>query len=436
MGNAFSSDDTEKRRKARQIEDPPPPRFPLYASGVQNFGSGPQTNAYIDQQYLAAENIDNALIDFGDWCKDNPLQCALSTLDFIPVAGTLARCGQLVVQGLDHDVGEDTAFNCELNAAGDLIPVAGKALAKGASKAFKAASQVARGTKAADTLRVAKTAAAAEGLSKAEKEAARIKLGEAGEAYTKVVASETARIGDEIAEEALEMAAHSAAIEEKTEADAFIKFAEERAAQMEERAALKAAREAEVRTLLKVAQAESKAEVKLAGKAEARLAEKAEADAADDAARRRGARENAAKDAKAKPKKSGLSEPKKSGLGSKLLRPVTRLVAEAAAQPFLSVLNCREDFLAGDTFHDGDPLYLRLHPSCKKDEPDSEDEESSSEEDEPILVPPPAPALHPDLWPALNRPTTAAEAGFDATGLYLLGILVVAGAGTYAYYKF
>lgn len=421
MGNAFSSDDTEKRRKARQIEDPPPPRFPLYASGVQNFGSGPQTNAYIDQQYLAAENIDNALIDFGDWCKDNPLQCALSTLDFIPVAGTLARCGQLVVQGLDNDLGEDTAFNCELNAAGDLIPVAGKALAKGASKAFKAASQVARGTKAADTLRVAKTAAAAEGLSKAEKEAARIKLGEAGEAYTKVVASETARIGDEIAEEALEMEAHSAAIAEK------------RAAQMEERAALKAARETEVRALLKVAQAESKAEVKLAGKAEARLAEKAEADAADDAARRRGARENAAKDAKAKPKKSGLAEPKKSGVGSKL---ALRLVAEAAAQPFLSVLNCREDFLAGDTFHDGDPLYLRLHPSCKKDEPDSEDDEPTSEEDEPILVPPPAPALHPDLWPALNRPTTAAEAGFDATGLYLLGILVVAGAGTYAYYKF
>lgn len=377
---------------------------------------------------LSAENAKNTatyikdgVVDFGDWCANNRVECALSGADFLPIVGTAARCGQWAVQSLDNDLGEDTAFNCELNAAGDLIPLVGKEIAAGGKAAVKAA----RGTKAAMTLRLAKTSAAREGLSKAEKEAAQMELGRASKEYTKTVATEIERVEAEIADEALEMEANAAARLEKEEADAFVKFAEKRA------------RDAEVGALVKEAQVELRLQTKAASKVEAKLAQKAEADAADHAAMRRGARENAAKDAKLKPK------PKKGFIKQAAKATLKKDLANTIAEPALAVLNCKPDILAGDgapgtflSFHDGPSLY-ESNPRCHET-PEKEPEEEE-EESHPAQIPPPweSPApLHPDLWLSLDRPTTASEAGYDLSVLYLGGGLVLLAAGAYAYYKF
>lgn len=378
------------------------------------------------------KDVGDHIVDFGDWCGKNPLQCALSGADFIPVVGTLARCGQLAVQKLEGEVGEDTAFNCELNLAGDLIPVAGKGLSKG----FKAATKIARGSKAAKTLKAAETAAAKDGLTKAEKEAAQIKLGEASEAYTKVVAREAERVEAEIAAEALEIEAHNAAILEKEQFDAFTQFAEKRAARME-------ANEAEVRALLKEAQGESKAAVKAAEKEEVKIAEKAEADAADAKAARRGERENAIKDAKPKKTVRGRL---KSGAKALPKAVVENFGATLIAEPLLSIGHCRYSLMADvvlqagekDEYGDKHATYER-NPVCANSDSESDDE--SSDDEDPI---PPGgtedrsqPMLHPDLWPSLVTEPTAAEAGYDNTGVYvLLGMLAVIAGGTYVYYKF
>ena len=378
------------------------------------------------------KDVGDHIVDFGDWCGKNPLQCALSGADFLPVVGTLARCGQLAVQSVEGEVGEDTAFNCQLNLAGDLIPVAGKGLSKG----FKAATKIARGSKAAKTLKAAETAAAKDGLTKAEKEAAQIKLGEAGEAYAKVVAREAERVDAEIAAEALEIEAHNAAILEKEQFDAFTQFAEKRAARME-------ANEAEVRALLKEAQGESKAAVKAAEKEEVKIAEKAEADAADAKAARRGERENAIKDAK--PKKTVGGRLKS---GAKAV--VENFGATVIAEPLLSIGHCRYSLMADvvlqagekDEYGDKQATYKR-NPVCANSDSESESESESESSDDGDPIPPGGtedrnqPMLHPDLWPSLVTEPTAAEAGYDNTGVYvLLGMLAVIAGGTYAYYKF
>ena len=366
----------------------------------------------VDKAYdKANQDFGDEIVDFGDWCSKNVLQCALSGADFIPVVGTLARCGQLAVQKLEGEVGEDTAFNCELNLAGDLIPVAGKGLSKG----FKAATKIARGSKAAKTLKAAETAAAKDGLTKAEKEAAQIKLGEASEAYTKVVAREAERVEAEIAAEALEIEAHNAAILEKEQFDAFTQFAEKRAARME-------ANEAEVRALLKEAQGESKAAVKAAEKEEVKIAEKAEADAADAKAARRGERENAIKDAK--PKKKTVGGRLKSGAKG----VVKKFGADVIAEPLLSIGHCRYSLMADvvlqagekDEYGDKQATYER-NPVCANSDSESDSESESSDDEDPI---PPGgtedrsqPMLHPDLWPSLVTEPTAAEAGYDNTGV-------------------
>ena len=141
------------------------------------------TPRFVPKRDIVNEESGRLLLEYSNWCADNALQCSLATLDFLPLVGTVARCGQWAVQGLDGDVGEDTAFNCELNAAGDLIPVAGKV----ASKGFKVAAKAAKATKAAATLRTARTAAAKTGMTQAEKNAALMELGRASEDYAKVL---------------------------------------------------------------------------------------------------------------------------------------------------------------------------------------------------------------------------------------------------------
>ena len=393
----------------------------------------------------SANDIKDVTVEYADWCKNNALQCALATADFIPIVGTAARCGQFAVQSLDGDLGEETAFNCELNAAGDLIPVVGKEISVAGKAAFRGASKATRSTKAAMTLRLAKTKVAEEGLSKAEKEVAQMELGRASEAYAKTVARETERIEAEIADEALEMEANNAARLAAEEEREFIAFAEKRAAEMEERAAIKAARDAEVGGLIKEAQAASKLQAKVRARAAAKLAEKAEADAADHAAMRRGVSENAAKDAK--PKKPFL--PKTRARLKALTKPITERtiasdVAMLLAEPMLAVLHCEPDAMAGDEggifgfHHDGPALYTH-NPLCPAKTPD-DTKTTDDDDDDIILTPPPwenDTPLDPDLWLSLGRPTTAREAGYDPSSIYLAGgILVLVAAGAYAYYKF
>ena len=421
------------------------------------------SNQIYDTQHgvLSAENIENTglyikdtTVEYADWCKNNPLQCALATADFIPIVGTAARCGQFAVQGLImDDVGEETQFNCELNAAGDLIPVVGKELAVGAKAALRGGSKVARGTASAMTLRLARTKVAEEGLSQAEKEAALMELGRASEDYTKTVARETEKFADE----ALEMEANNAARLAAEEESEFIAFAEKRAAEMEERAAIKATRDAEVGGMIKEARAASKLQAKFRARAAAKLAEKAEADAADHAAMRRGASENAAKDAKPKPKPF---LPKTRARFKALAKPIAKRtvasdVAMLFAEPVLAVLHCEPDPLAGDgagmfgIHHDGPALYTH-NPLCPAKTPcpakmhlDSDGlcvDDDDDDDDDIIPTPPPwenDTPLHPDLWLSLARPTTAREAGYDPSSIYLVGgVLVLVAAGAYAYYKF
>ena len=414
-----------------------------YGSTEQNFFRG------ADEIGKAGTYIEGVAVDYANWCKDNPFDCALATLDYVPLAGTAARCGQYAVQSLDGDLGEDTQFNCEMNAVGDLIPIVGKEVAVGAKAAFRGAAKAARGTKAASTLRLAKTKFAQEGLSKAEKEAAQMELGRASGAYAKTVARETERIEAEIADEALEMEANNAARLAAREESEFIAFAEKRAAEMEERAAIKAARDAEVGGMIKEAQAASKLQAKVRAKAAARLAEKAEADAADHAAMRRGAKQNAAKDAKPKPKTR--YEQAKARLKALTKRTIASDLAEIPAEAILSFWHCEEDFLNGDDpdfvfHHDGPALYTH-NPLCPEEKPKPKPKPKPTnqpdyEYPDPIQIPPPweyNPPLDPDLWLSLRRPTTATEAGYryDPSSIYLAGcVLVLVAAGAYAYYKF
>ena len=182
------------------------------------------TPRFVPKRDIVNEESGRLLLEYADWCTSNPLQCTLATVDFLPVVGTMARCGQWAVQSLDNDLGEDTLFNCELNAAGDIIPVVGTV----ASKAFKVGAKVAKASKAAVRLRVAKTAAAKEGMSQAERNAALMELGRAGEDYTKVVARETQEATEDIlvAAENLEREANEAAIIAREEQEAFAAAAE------------------------------------------------------------------------------------------------------------------------------------------------------------------------------------------------------------------
>ena len=114
------------------------------------------------------------------------------------------------------------------------------------------------------------------------------------------------------------------------------------------------------------------------------------------------------------------------------------------AEPMLAVLHCEPDAMAGDEggifgfHHDGPALYTH-NPLCPAKTPD-DTKTTDDDDDDIILTPPPwenDTPLDPDLWLSLGRPTTAREAGYDPSSIYLAGgILVLVAAGAYAYYKF
>ena len=356
------------------------------------------------QAEIIAEEVPNAVIEYSNWCADNALQCSLATLDFLPVVGTLARCGQLAVQALDGDVGEDTAFNCELNAAGDLIPVAGKL----ASKGFKVAAKAAKATKAAATLRTARTAAAKTGMTQAEKNTALMELGRASEDYAKVVARETGEV-EKVAAETLRL--------EVAERDA------NQAARvwLEDQKAL-----AKIKQLLKEGAAKHEAEVAASKRA-------VEREEGIQVAKKRGVKENKLKDASAARKVARYTK--------------LKMLAQVAAEPALTVLNCREGL--GDlavhyaTSHYGQlPPAYTLNPQCPEVVP-PDDDDNDNNDDNDYIIPPGGPedrkqpALDPDFITYNQGVSLGGVVSADRSSVYLLlGVLVVVGAGTYAYYKF
>jgi hypothetical protein len=356
------------------------------------------------QAEIIAEEVPNAVIEYSNWCADNALQCSLATLDFLPVVGTLARCGQLVVQALDGDIGEDTAFNCELNAAGDLIPIAGKF----ASKGYKVAAKAAKATTAAATLRTARTAAAKTGMTQAEKNAALMELGRASEDYTKVVAREIEQV-DKVAAETLRL--------EVAERDA------NQAARvwLEDQKAL-----GKIKQLLKEGAAKHEAEVAASKRA-------VEREEGIQVAKKRGVKENKLKDASAARKLARYAK--------------LRMLAQAAAEPALTVLNCREGL--GDlavhyaTSHYGElPPAYTLNPQCPEVVP-PDDDDNDNNDDNDYIIPPGGPedrkqpALDPDFITYNQGVSLGGVVSADRSSVYLLlGVLVVVGAGTYAYYKF
>lgn len=368
------------------------------------------TPRFVPKRDIVNEESGRLLLEYADWCTSNPLQCTLATVDFLPVVGTMARCGQWAVQSLDNDLGEDTLFNCELNAAGDIIPVVGTV----ASKAFKVGAKVAKASKAAVRLRVAKTAAAKEGMSQAERNAALMELGRAGEDYTKVVARETQEATEDIlvAAENLEREANEAAIIAREEQEAFAAAAEKRAAEWE-------ARDAKIKQLLKEGAAKHEAEVAAAKREEG-----------IQAAKKRGIKENKVKNA---------TLARKAARYAKL-----KVLATIAAEPVLTVLNCREGM--GDlavyyaTSHYGElPPAYTLNPQCPEVAPPKEKKKRQKED--PII---PAggpedrkqPTMDPDFIPYDQSGDFRVIAASDTSLYVLFGVIVVVGAATYAYYKF
>ena len=396
------------------------------------------TPRFVPKRDIVNEDSGRLLLEFADWCTSNPLQCTLATVDFLPVVGSVARCGQLAVQYLDDDIGEDTAFNCELNAAGDLIPVAGTL----ASKAFKLGAKAAKATKAAVTLRVAKTAAAKEGMSQAERNAALMELGRAGEDYTKVVAREAQEAEEDIlfAAKTLEREANEAAIIAREKQEAFAAAAEKRAAEWE-------ARDAKIKQLLKEGAAKHEAEV-----AALKVEEEAEVAAVKreegiQAAKKRGMMEKKVKDKniarKAAMKDATLA--RKAARYAKL-----KVLATIAAEPVLTVLNCREGM--GDlavyyaTSHYGElPPAYTLNPQCPEVAPPRDRRRPYRQLEDPII---PAggpedwkqPTLDPDFIPYNQSVDFRVVGAASDTSLYVLfgvfGVIVVVGAASYAYYKF
>ena len=377
------------------------------------------TPRFVPKRDIVNEESGRLLLEYADWCTSNPLQCTLATVDFLPVVGTMARCGQWAVQSLDNDLGEDTLFNCELNAAGDIIPVVGTV----ASKAFKVGAKVAKASKAAVRLRVAKTAAAKEGMSQAERNAALMELGQAGEDYTKVVARETQEATEDIlvAAENLEREANEAAIIAREEQEAFAAAAEKRAAEWE-------ARDAKIKQLLKEGAAKHEAEVAAAKREEG-----------IQAAKKRGIKENKVKDTDIARKAAMKDGARKAARYAKL-----KVLATIAAEPVLTVLNCREGM--GDlavyyaTSHYGElPPAYTLNPQCPEVAPPKEKKKRQKED--PII---PAggpedrkqPTMDPDFIPYEQSGDFRVIAASDTSLYVLFGVIVVVGAATYAYYKF
>eukprot|EP00964_Phaeocystis_antarctica_P077695 scaffold48260_cov69-Phaeocystis_antarctica.AAC.3 len=396
----------------------------LQSESLMSFGNVPEDTSTLERVDFASDPY-----NFG-WCADNPLQCTLATVDFLPLVGSVARCGQLAVQALEGDIGEDTAFNCELNAAGDIIPGVGKV----ASKAFKVGAKAAKATKAAVTLRVAKTAAAKEGMSQAERNAALMELGRASEDYTKVVARE-ARKAEKIAAETLEREANEAAIIAREEQEAFAAAAEKRAAEWE-------ARDAKIKQLLKEGGAKHEAEV-----AALKMEEEAEVAAVKreegiQAAKKRGIKENKVKDTDIARKAAMKDGARKAARYAKL-----KVLATIAAEPVLTVLNCREGM--GDlavyyaTSHYGElPPAYTLNPQCPEVAPPRDRRRPYRQLEDPII---PAggpedrkqPTYDPDFIPYNQSGDFRVVGAASDTSLYVLfGAIVVVGAATYAYYKF
>ena len=370
------------------------------------------------------KKVDEAIVTWVDWCKDNNGECALATADWIPYAGTIGRCTQLAVQSVDGDVGQDTAFNCELNLASDVLPVAGKLAARG----VKAAKLGVKGGLASRRLANAETALRREGLTQAERDTAFQELKKSREAYSDMLTAEME------SQEKL-MAKEADAIAEKSEWDTMVtgwREAEEHAAEIE-------ARDNKISRLLKEGQLKHAAELEeeAALQLAAREADDLAAKVAEDelAAAEKGVVANTKKAARSVKRAARTAGKKAMAGGAKVL--AHNELRELLDLP-VSMLNCRESDIEGMArallvpMQDMPEAYKFL-PMCHE-EPEKKKKE---EEEEPQISPGgqedrQQPVLNPDLWGSRVEMETVPLLGSNVYLLLGAGVIVIV-LGTVAY---
>ena len=371
------------------------------------------------------DGIGDAVVSFGDWCSDNPGECLLATSDWIPIAGTLSRCGQLDAQWIQGDVGEDTAFNCELNFASDALPGA----AKLASRGFKAARLAARGSIASRRLATAEKVLQREGLTQVERDTAFQELKTSREAYSDLLTKEMEK------QEKLLATKEADAIAEKSEWDTMVtvwREAEEHAAEIE-------ARDNKISRLLKEGQLKHAAELEeeAALQLAAREADDLAAKVAEDelAAAEKGVVANTKKAARSVKRAARTAGKKAMAGGAKVL--AHDQLRELLDLP-VSMLNCRESDIEGMArallvpMQDMPEAYKFL-PMCHE-EPEKKKKE---EEEEPQISPGgqedrQQPVLNPDLWGSRVEMETVPLLGSNVYLLLGAGVIVIV-LGTVAY---
>ena len=370
------------------------------------------------------KKVDEAIVTWVDWCKDNNGECALATADWIPYAGTIGRCTQLAVQSVDGDVGQDTAFNCELNLASDALPVAGKLAARG----VKAAKLGVKGGLASRRLANAETALRREGLTQAEREAAFQELQKSREVYSAMLTAEME------SQEKL-MAKEANAIAEKSEWDTMVtgwREAEEHAAEIE-------ARDKKISRLLKgqlqhAAELEEEAALQLAAREADDLAAKvAEKDLA---AAEKGVVANTKKAARRVKRAARTAGKKAMAGGAKVLAHDE--LHELFDLP-VSMLNCRESDIEALAraflvpMQDMPEAYKFL-PMCHEE---PEKNKKQEEEEETQIFPGgqedrQQPVLNLDLWGSRVEMETVPLLGSNVYLLLGAGVIVIV-LGTVAY---
>ena len=371
------------------------------------------------------DGIGDAVVSFGDWCSDNPGECLLATSDWIPIAGTLSRCGQLAAQGVQGDVGQDTAFNCELNFASDALPGA----AKLASRGFKAARLAARGSIASRRLATAERVLQREGLTQVERDTAFQELKTSRQAYSDLLTKEMEK------QENLLATKEADAIAERSEWDlrvAAFREIEEHAAEIEARNN-KIARLLKEGQLKHAAELEEEAALQLAAREADDLAAKvAEKDLA---AAEKGVVANTKKAARSVKRAARTAGKKAMAGGAKVL--AHNELRELLDLP-VSMLNCRESDIEGMArallvpMQDMPEAYKFL-PMCHE-EPEKKKKE---EEEEPQISPGgqedrQQPVLNPDLWGSRVEMETVPLLGSNVYLLLGAGVIVIV-LGTVAY---
>lgn len=372
------------------------------------------------------DGIGEAVVSFEDWCSDNPGECLLATSDWIPIVGTLSRCGQLDAQWIQGDVGEDTAFNCELNFASDALPGA----AKLASRGFKAARLAARGSIASRRLATAERVVRKEGMTLAERETAVQELKTSRQAYSDLLTKEMEK------QENLLATKEADAIAERSEWDlrvAAFREIEEHAAEIE-------ARNNKIARLLKEGQLKHAAELEeeAALQLAAREADDLAAKVAEDelAAAEKGVVANTKKAARSVKRAARTAGKKAMAGGAKVL--AHDKLREELDLP-LSMINCRMSDIEGMAralivpMQDIPEDYFSL-PMCHKE---PEYKKKKEEEEEPQIPPGgqedrQQPVLNPDLWGSRVEMEKVPLIGSNVYLLLGAGVIVIV-LGTVAY---